>query len=246
MGSEMCIRDSALATSLLGSPIDEIRIGGESLDVTREDLLCRWEPSESATEDVESLQLKKGDETLDVLFAPSGPFRYTGESLETPEGSFQRGQLRREIHETLGKPRFRAKDSSEEVYWIEMPGDPAEVKILYLGDRADKFVAERGDRFKEFHRTQRERSRQTCTICALAECPGGYRCQGPRDGLTESFREKERVSNSCPYCPIPNCPGGSLKTEPVGGHPHPCPYGCVPCPNDRGGLYAKKHGTYGE
>ncbi len=159
VGVFLLLAGIALVRPLLENPVSRIFVSGESLDVTREELLKRWEPWENVYQNEMELYLSKGDISLEVLCAPSGPFQFTGEHLEIPGGSVRRGQSRSEVQEILGPP-YRTSDapergeefSHEGHEWLNSFGTVvARFIVTYRIDQVYEIVAAREDRREEFH-----------------------------------------------------------------------------------------------
>lgn len=149
---------TAVLIRILHCGYGQILVSGESLDVTRDGLLKRWEPWENVTQDEMGLYLSKGDADLEVLCAPSGPFQFTGDRLETPEGSIRRGQSRADVHAVLGEP-FESWAAPEMGDEFSHEGHKrlnsfgtlvARFTVTYRNDQMYKVTAMREDRREEF------------------------------------------------------------------------------------------------
>lgn len=140
------------------NPVNEVQISGESLSVTRDEILTRWTPVENTEQTEMGAYLEKSGEYLEVLCAPSGPFQFTGESLTLPEGTFARGDSRASIREVLGQPHhvstvphlgpnFSADsyDRKNIFGW-----SIASIGFTYKGDQLLSCTAWREDRRQEF------------------------------------------------------------------------------------------------
>lgn len=149
------------------------------------------------------------------------------------------------VHVTYGPPPpFEEDDIDDGDFSRYMMSESVRIELFFDRHRVDKAEAEELSKFVT--NPGRLIEDRGDSVIVHHTVWAKWQSDLARESRLDIQSGGESESASCPYCPIPECPDGVLKREPVGGHPHPCPYGCVPCPNDRGQIYGKTHGLFGE